>query len=141
MLLPSLQFPCHLPTCSHHMPPNHRTYPHLYYTHMHYSIYSCSCLVPYGYAVASYHIPLTYLSITHLFPLVLYTFLFGALPNHHPCFRYITFHPHQRPYASFPNPILYLASFTISDIILRYRLRLSPIYKPLSRHLCLLSLT
>ena len=50
-------------------------------------------------------------------------------------------HLHQKPYASFLDPVLYLASFTISPFIPSFRLRPSPIYKPLSRHLCLSSLT
>ena len=45
------------------------------------------------------------------------------------------------PYASFFDPILYLALFTVSDFIPRFRLRPSPVYKPLSRRLCLSSLT
>jgi hypothetical protein len=53
----------------------------------------------------------------------------------------ITFHLHQRPYASFLDPVLYLASFTVSPFIPSFRLRPSPVYKPLSRRLCLSSLT
>ena len=56
-------------------------------------------------------------------------------------YRYITFHLHQRPYASFFDPILYLALFTVLDFILRFILRPFSIYKPLSRCLCLSSLT
>jgi hypothetical protein len=41
-----------------------------------------------------------------------------------------TFHLHQRPYASFLNPVLYLASFTVSPFIPSFRLRPSPVYNP-----------
>ena len=70
----ALSFPCHLPTGTQHVPPNHGTHSCLYCTHMHYPICPCPCLVPYGYAAASYHIPLTRSLITHSSPLVLYTF-------------------------------------------------------------------
>jgi len=66
---------------------------------------------------------------------------FSTLPDPRQCHRYITFHLHQEPYASFPDPVLYLASFTVSPFIPSFRLRPSPVYKPLSRRLCLLSLT
>ena len=80
----ALSFPHHLPMCSHHVPPNHGTYPHLCCTHVHYLICSCPCLVPYGYAMASYHKPLTRLSITHSSPFLYYTaFPFGTLPDPH----------------------------------------------------------
>jgi len=51
------------------------------------------------------------------------------------------FHLHQKPYASFLDLVLYLASFTISPFRLSFRLRPPPVYKPLRRHLCLSSLT
>jgi hypothetical protein len=41
---------------------------------VHYHLRPCPCLVPYSCATASYHIPLTCSSMTHLSPLVLYTF-------------------------------------------------------------------
>jgi hypothetical protein len=50
---------------------------------MHYPLYPRSCLVPYGCAMASYHIPLTRSSMTHLSPSVLYTFPIGMLPDPH----------------------------------------------------------
>ena len=71
------QFPCHRPTCCCHVPPDYRTYSCLHCTYMYYPIRPCSCLVPYGCAMASYHISLTRLSLTHLSPLVLYTFPIG----------------------------------------------------------------
>jgi len=70
----ALSSPHHLPMCTYHVPPNHRTYSFLHCTYMHYPIRPCPHLVPYGYAVASYHISLTHLSVTHSSPLVLYTF-------------------------------------------------------------------
>ena len=115
----------------HHVPPNHRTYPCLHRTHVHYHVRSCTCLVPYSCAMASYHIPLTCSSMTHSSPLVLYSFPIWYAS------RYIMFHLHQRPYASFLDPVLYLASFTISPFIPSFRLRPSPVYKPLSRRLSL----
>ena len=71
-----------------HMPlVSHATYPHApsiclqitelilaHCTHVHYPICPCPCLVPYSCAAASYHVPLTCSSMTHLPPLVLYTF-------------------------------------------------------------------
>jgi len=60
--------------CSQHVPPNHGIYLCLHCTHVHYPLCPCSCLVPYGCAVASYHVPLTRSSMTHSSPLVLYTF-------------------------------------------------------------------
>jgi len=63
------QFPHHPPICSCYVPSIHGTYPHLCHTHMHYPICLCSCLVPYGCAVASYHIPLTCLPMTYSSPL------------------------------------------------------------------------
>jgi hypothetical protein len=51
------------------------------------------------------------------------------------------FHLHQKPYASFLDPVLYLASFTISPFVPSFRLRPPPVYKPLSRCMCLSSLT
>jgi len=53
----------------------------------------------------------------------------------------LPFHLHQKSYASFLDPVLYLASFTVSPSRLNFRLRPSPVYKPLSRRLCLSSLT
>ena len=53
----------------------------------------------------------------------------------------IMFHLHQRPYASFLDPVLYLASSTVSPFVPSFRLRPPPVYKPLSRRLCLSSLT
>jgi len=53
----------------------------------------------------------------------------------------ITFHLHQRPYASFLDPVLYLASFTVSPFVPSFRLRPPSVYKPLSRRMCLSSLT
>ena len=64
----ALSFPCHLPTCAQHVPPNHGTYSRLHRTYVHYPIRPCPCLVPYGCAVASYHIPLTRSSMTHSSP-------------------------------------------------------------------------
>jgi hypothetical protein len=124
--------------CTHHVPPNHGTYPCLHHTHVYYPFRPHSRLVPYSCATASYHIPFTYSSIlTHpLFSTI-------HLP-HLVCFLipvYITdtspFYLHQRPYASFLDPVLYLASFTISPFIPSFRLRPSPVYKPLSRRLSL----
>jgi hypothetical protein len=137
----ALSFPRHLPTCTQHVPPNHRTYSHLRRTHVHYPIHPCPCLVPYGCAAASYHIPLTCSSMTHLSPLVLSTSPFGMLSDPRLCHRYIMFHLYQKPYASFLDLILYLASYTVSPFVPSFRLRPSPIYKPLSRCLCLSSLT
>jgi hypothetical protein len=42
----------------------------------------------------------------------------------------ITFHLHQRPYASFLDPVLYLALFTVSPFVPSFRLRPSPVYNP-----------
>ena len=67
-VLTCLQFPHHLPMCSYHVPPDYRTLSYLCCTYMHYPICSCPCLVPYSCAATSYHIPLTHLSLTHLFP-------------------------------------------------------------------------
>ena len=53
----------------------------------------------------------------------------------------ITFHLHQRPYASFLDPVLYLALFTVSPFVPSFRLRPPSVYKPLSRRMCLSSLT
>jgi hypothetical protein len=91
-LLTCPQFPCHLPTCFCHVPLNHRTYPRLHCTHMHYPICPCPCLVPHGCAEASYYVPLAHSSMTHFPPLALYAFPFDILPDPHSCFRYITFH-------------------------------------------------
>ena len=66
---------------------------------------------------------------------------FSTLPDPHLCHRYIMSHLYQKPYASSFDPILYLALFTVSDIVSRFRLRPPPIYKPLSRCLYLSSLT
>jgi hypothetical protein len=62
------QFPRHLPTCTHHVPPNHGTYLCLHCTHMHYPPCPCPYLVPYSCAIASYHISLTCSSMTHSSP-------------------------------------------------------------------------
>jgi hypothetical protein len=70
----ALSFPCHLPMCTQHVPPSHGAYSRLHCTHMHYPLYPRSCLVPYGYAAASYYVPLTHSSMTHLSPFALYTF-------------------------------------------------------------------
>ena len=64
----ALSFPRHLPTSTQHVPPNHGTYSRLHRTHVHYPIHPCPCLVPYGCATASYHIPLTHSSMTHSSP-------------------------------------------------------------------------
>jgi hypothetical protein len=134
--MPSVSTP---PTpCTQHVPPNHGTYSCLRRTHVHYPIRSCPCLVPYGCAAASYHVPLTRSSMTHSSP-----FSTIHLP-HLVCFLipvYVKFHLHQRPYASFFDPVLYLASFTVSPFVPSFRLRPFPVYKPLSRRLCLSSLT
>jgi len=42
----------------------------------------------------------------------------------------IMFHLYQRPYASFLDPVLYLASFTVSPFVPSFRLRPSPVYNP-----------
>jgi len=42
----------------------------------------------------------------------------------------ITFYLHQKPYASFLDPILYLALFTVSPFVPSFRLRPSPVYNP-----------
>jgi hypothetical protein len=70
----ALSFPTPPTPCTQHVPPSHRTYPCLRRTYVHYPIHPCPCLVPYGCAVASYYVPLTHSSLTHLSPLVLYTF-------------------------------------------------------------------
>ena len=82
----TLSFPCHLPTCTQHVPPNHGTYSHLHCTHVHYPICPCPCLVPYGCAMASYHISPTRSSMTHSSPFLYYTpSPFGMLPDPHLC--------------------------------------------------------
>ena len=89
------QFPCHLPTCSHHVPSNHRTYLCLHCTHVHYSTCPYSCLVPYGCATASHHIPLTRASLTQLPPFstihlpILVHFLIPAYITGTSCFTFI----------------------------------------------------
>jgi len=119
--------PTHVP---HHMPSNHGTHPHLYRTYMHHSICPHPYLVLVSCAKASYHIPMTCSSLTHLPPFWYYTVsLLGMLSDpHHAsdtlylrlCFTYSisnfymthTFHPY---YVSSPSCfldlVLYLAMF------------------------------
>jgi hypothetical protein len=95
ILPPFFHFLTHMPSVSHatylHVPSNHRTYPCLHHTYMHYPIHPCPYLVPYGCAKASYHLPLTHLSLFSI------ASPFGMLLDLYPHSRYITFHLHQKP--------------------------------------------
>jgi hypothetical protein len=139
----ALSVPCHLPTCTQHVPPNHGTYSHLHRTYVHHPICPCPYLVPHGYAMASYHIPLTRSSSTPLPPLVLYTFPIwyaswslstSQIYHVSPLSEALCFFPW------FSTTLSFVYCFRLRTV-LRSRLRPSPVYKPLSRHLCLSSLT
>ena len=115
--------PTHVP---YHIPANHRTYPCLYYTHMHYPLHLCTYLVPISCAKASYHISMTCLSLTHLPPFgTIHSPLSSMLsdPCHASdtlylrlCFTYVRllYDLHILSPSHFLDSVLYLASFTIS---------------------------
>jgi len=112
----------------YHVPSNHRTYPCLYCTHMHYPLCLCAYLVPIGCAEASYYVSITHSSLTHLPPFgTIHLPLYGMLSDPcyasdtlylRSCFTYI-----RLPYNSyisspshFLDSVLYLASFTVSHL-------------------------
>ena len=125
--------------CTQHVPSSHGILSRLRCTHVHHPIYPRPYLVPYGCAATSYHIPLTRSPMTHSSPLVLYTF----------SIRYASWSPlmsqvHQVSPSSealcfFPWSSTILSS--VLPFIPSFRLRPFPVYKPLSRRLCLSSLT
>jgi hypothetical protein len=132
-----LQFYPHFSTFLTHVTSHAlRTYLCLHCTHMHYPLCPRSRLVPYSCAMASYHDSFIYDSLVPFSTIHLPHLVRFLIPAY-----IITFYSHQKPYASFLDPILYLASFTVSPFVPSFRLRPFPVYKPLSRHLCLSSLT
>ena len=137
--------PTHVP---HHVPPNHRTHPHLHCTYMHHPVHLCSHLVLVSYAETHYHIPMTHSSPTHSFLIWYASWSLSCFwwPVSQIMsliyFTYIMSHLYQvSPPSCFLNPVLYLALFTVSPSYSDSDPDLPMYINPWETPLCLLSLT